>query len=125
MIDLKNSKTTCIGKASGGNKYALDAFIGAVQMVDPVYGLQDIRPRLVRDADGWHIEGAPYYAEVKDNGDRLFCPDKYERSKYIRFPNVALFSGLSKSLSTSKSVLDGELLVNKIVMPTDYGSLAF
>ncbi len=125
MIDVINSKTTYLGKASGGNKYALDAFIGAVKMVDPVYGLQDIKPSLVRDTDGWHVEGAPYYAEVKDNGDRLFCPDKYERSKYIRLPNVALFSGLSKSLSTSKSILDGELLVNKVVMLTDYGSISF
>jgi hypothetical protein len=55
MIEIKNSKTTYLGKASGGDRYALDAFIGAVQMGEPEGLWQDIKPCLVRDADGWHI----------------------------------------------------------------------
>jgi hypothetical protein len=126
VLELKNSKTTELAKAKDGRRrYSIDGFIGAVQMLDPILGWQDIKPRLVRDIDGWHVEGAPYYAEVKDNGDRLFCPDKYEKSKYIRLPNVPLFDGLTKTLASTASKLDVESLASKVVMPTAYGSLAF
>jgi len=76
---------------------------------------EDIKPHLVRDMDGWHIEGAPYYAEIKDNGTRLFCPDRSERSKYFKLPAPPLFSGLSKQIVST--VVDKQLLPNKIVMP--------
>jgi hypothetical protein len=123
MIELKNSKTTYLGKASDRDRYALDAFIGAVQMREPEGQWQDIKPRLVRDADGWHIEGAPYYAEIKDDGSRLFCPDRNEVSKYLRLPGVALFSGLSKNAITNPAKLDGEILPNQITMPTEWGEI--
>ncbi len=121
MIELKNSKTQYLGKAAGRDRYAVDAFIGAVQMCEPGGVWQDIRPRLVRDADGWHIEGAPYYAEIKDSGARLFCPDRNERDKYLRLPAPPLFSGLSRNVVSNPDKLDTQLLPNQITMPADWG----
>src|SRR4030042_5761179 len=98
MIELKNSRTTYLGRASGGDKYTLDGFIGAVQMREPGGQWQDIKPCLVRDAGGWHIDNAPYYAEIRDDGSRLFCPVRNERGKYLRLPSIALFSGLPRNI---------------------------
>jgi hypothetical protein len=123
MIELKNSRTIYLGKASGKEIYGLDAFIGAVQMREPEGQWQDIKPLLVRDADGWHIEGAPYYAEIKDDGTRLFCPDRNERGKYLRLPSPALFTGLGRSVVSNPARLDGELLPNQITMPADWGEI--
>ena len=123
MIELKNSKTTYLGRASGGDKYALNAFIGAVQMREPEGVWQDIKPQLVRDADGWHIEGAPYYAEIKDDGSRLFCPDKNEKSKYLHLPGIALFSGLARNVVSNPNKLDTLLLPNQITLPTAWGEI--
>lgn len=85
---------------------------------------QDIKPRLIRDADGWHVEGAPYYAEVKDNGTRLFLPDKRD-SKAIRLPTFDLVRWLQKNVASSESILDRQLLDNKIVMPFPDGEIRF
>jgi hypothetical protein len=123
MIELKNSKTTYLGKASGGDRYTLDAFIGAIQMRESEGQWQDIRPRLVRDADGWHIEGAPYYAEIKDNGSRLFCPDKNERSKFLRLPGTAIFTGLTRDIVSNPGKLDSLLLPNQVTMSADWGEI--
>jgi hypothetical protein len=121
MIELKNSKIICLDKASGGERYSLDAFIGAVQMREHGGEWQDIRPQLVRDADGWHIEGAPYYAEIKDDGTRLFCPDRNEKSKYLRLPSPVYFATLAKNPVSNPTKLDRTLLPNQITMPTDWG----
>ncbi len=121
MIELKNSRTTYLGRASGGDKYSLDAFIGAVQMREPGGQWQDIQPRLIREAGGWHVEGAPYHAEIKDDGTRLFCPDRNERSRYLRLPAPALFSGIDKNLMTNPGKLDGIHRPNQITMPADWG----
>ncbi|KKN78437.1 hypothetical protein LCGC14_0349690 [marine sediment metagenome] len=100
------------------NKFALNCFLGAVQMrVDDTEPWVDIKPHLVRDTDGWHIEGAPYYAEFKDNGTRLFCPDKFERSKYFKLPNAPLMFTLNKKVVSSPTQIDGQMLPNKIVIP--------
>jgi hypothetical protein len=123
MIELKNSKTQYLGKVSGRERYALDAFIGAVQMREAGGEWQDIKPQLVRDADGWHIEGAPYYAEVKDDGSRLFCPDRNERSRYLRIPAPDLLRGLSKNVVQRRAKLDGELLGDRISMPAEWGEI--
>ncbi len=120
MLELKNSKTTPLG----GKRFALDAFIGAVQMREPDGEWQDIKPHLVRDNDGWHIEGAPYYAEVKDDGTRLFCPDRNEKSKFIRL-TTPLVSGLQKHIMATPTKLDRQLLANKILMPTPWGEIYF
>lgn len=123
MIELKNSRTEYLGKASGKERYSLDAFIGAVQMREPEGQWQDIKPRLVREADGWYVAGAPYHAEIKDDGSRLFCPDKNERSKYLRLPGMALFSGLSRNVVSNPIKLDNLLLPNQITMPTEWGEI--
>jgi hypothetical protein len=123
MIELKNSKITELGITKGRRRTAIDGFIGAVQMLDPTLGWQDIKPRLIRDTDGWHTEGTPYYAEIKDSGDRLFCPDKYERSKYIRLPSIPLFTGLNKTVLNCPTKLDQQLLPSVIRMPTSYGEI--
>jgi hypothetical protein len=128
MIELKNSKTQYLGKAAGRERYVLDAFIGAVQMRSlPIGGgegqWQDIKPRLVRDADGWHIEGAPYFAEIKDSGARLFCPDRNERNNYLRLPAPALFSGPARNVCSNAAKLDGTIMPNQITMPADWGEM--
>jgi hypothetical protein len=121
MIELKNSKTQYLGRASGRDRYSLDAFTGAVQMREPGGPWQDIRPCLVRDADGWHVEGAPYYAEIKDDGSRLFCPDRNERNKYLSLPAPALFAGLGRDVVQNPTKLDRQVLPNQITMPTAWG----
>jgi hypothetical protein len=113
MLRLRNSKTTNLG----GRKYAIDAFIGAVQMSEDGIVWQDIKPSLVRDKDRWHVEGAPYYAEIKDDGTRLFCPDRNEKSRYFRLPNSSLLAPLDKSVRSTPAKLDGQLLPNQILMP--------
>jgi hypothetical protein len=123
MIELKNTKTVYLGKTSGADRYALDACVGALQMRDSGGEWQDIKPALVRDADGWHTEGTPYYAEIKDDGTRLFCPDKNERGKYLKLPAVALLSEPAKNIVESASKLDGSLTPNQVIMPTSWGEI--
>ena len=119
-MELKNSKTTSLG----GNRYALNGFIGAVQMSEDGQKWQDIKPRLVRDVGGWHVVGTPYYAEIKDDGTRLYCPDCNERSKYFKLPAIPLLTSLEKNVSFSPTKLDGEVIPNKVVMPIrDYASI--
>jgi hypothetical protein len=121
MIELKNSRKTYLGRASGGERYSLDAFIGAVQMREAGGEWEDIRPQLVRDSDGWHIAGAPYYAEIKDDGTRLFCPDRNEKSQYLRLPSPVYFAALTKNTVSNPAKLDRTLLPNQITIPTDWG----
>jgi hypothetical protein len=122
MIELKNSKTIELTPAKDGRRrFAVDGFIGAVQMREPGGPWQDIRPRLVRDADGWHIEGAPYYAEIKDDGSRLFCPDRNERNKYLHLPAPALFAGLERNVVQNPTKLDFQMLPNQITIPAAWG----
>jgi hypothetical protein len=121
MIELKNSKTQYLGKVSGRDRYALDAFIGAVQMREPGGPWQDIKPRLIRDTDGWYINGAPYYAEIKDDGSRRFCPDRNERNKYLHLPAPPLFNDLNRNVRQNSDKLSGSFLPNQITMPTDWG----
>jgi hypothetical protein len=121
MIELKNYKTIYLGKVSGGDRYSVDAFIGAVQMRESGGQWQDIRPGLVRDTGGWHIEGAPYYAELKDDGTRLFCPDRNERGKYLRLPAPGQFAGLGRNIISNPAKLDKAPLPNQITMPTEWG----
>jgi hypothetical protein len=123
MIELKNSKTQYLGGAAGRERYSLDAFIGAVQMREPGGQWQNIGPRLTRDADGWHVEGAPYYAEVKDDGSRLFCPDRNERGKYLRLPAPPLFTGLEKNIVQNPAKLGLQMLPNQITMPVEWGEI--
>jgi hypothetical protein len=125
MIEIKNSKTTYLGRISGAERYSLDAFIGAVQMREPGGSWQDIKPRLIRDSSGWHVEGAPYYAEVKDDGTRLFCPDKYERSKYIRFLPHPLYAALGKAVTSKADKLTKQAIPSAIRMESTFGSLEF
>jgi hypothetical protein len=123
MIELKNSKTQYLGKASGRDRYILEAFIGAVQMREPEGQWQDIRPCLIRDSDGWHIEGAPYYAEIKDDGSRLFCPDRNERNKYLRLLAPPLFANLSRNVIQNPDKLGDSFLPNQLTMPADWGEI--
>jgi hypothetical protein len=121
MIELKNSKTQYLGKVSGRDRYMLDAFIGAVQMREPEGKWQDIRPRLVRNTDGWHVEGAPYYAEIKDSGERLFYPEHNERGNYLKIPAPVLFNNLDRNVVSNPAKLDGALTPSQITLPTDWG----
>jgi hypothetical protein len=121
MIELKNSKIQYHGKVSGRDRYTLEAFIGAVQMREPGGLWQDIRSRLVRDDDGWHVEGAPYYAEIKDDGSRLFCPDRNEQGKHFKIPAPVLFENLARNVVSNPAKLDGALTPSQITLPTDWG----
>lgn len=126
MLELKNSKTTYLGKAlDGRDKFALDAFIGAVQMSKDGKVWEDIKPRLVRKPtdDGYYVDRVPYYAEFNDNGSRLFCPDRYQRTEFFGLSAIPLLSNLPKNLVSSPTKLDGEILPNKIVMPAYWGEI--
>lgn len=99
MIELKNSKTTYLGKAPDGrNRYALDASIGAVQMKGEGEDWQDIKPRIVKTATGWRIDGAPYSLELSSDGGRRIFPNRQDRSKYIHLPAMAFFKTLPKRI---------------------------
>lgn len=119
-MQLKNSKITSL---SGGRRI-IDGFTSAVQMSPDGKAWEDIKPNLIRDPDGWHIEGSPYYAEVKDTGERLFCPDKNEKSKYIRLPAHQLLNGLTLNPVSMPSMLDSQLLHSQFSMPfPPYGQI--
>ncbi len=120
-MELKNSKTTYLGKVDGRHKFAVNGHIGAVQMSENGQVWQDIKPQLVRDADGWHIENAPYYAEFKDNGTRLVCPDKNEPSKFLRLPGYSLVTALPKVLTSIPTKIDKQVLPSVVRIPTAWG----
>jgi len=128
MLELKNSKTTYLGKAPDGrDKFAIDGFIGAVQMREPDGEWVDIKPRLVRKPadDGYYVDRVPYYAEVNDDGSRLFCPDRNERSKFLLLPAIPLFTGLPRNIVSSPTKLDRQVLDSNVVMPTLWGEIRF
>lgn len=117
---LRNSKRTQIAK----NKYAIDGHIGAILMSEDGKVWEDIKPRLVRDLTGWHVDGAPYYAEIKDDGTRLFCPDRNEKSKYFKLPSPPMLSTLTKNVISAPSKIDRQLLPNTVIMPyTDFADI--
>jgi len=104
-MELKNSKTTHLG----GNKFALDAFIGAVQMREaPDKPWQDIKPQLVRDTEGLHIEGAPYAIKITSDGDRRIYPDKTDLSKWIYLPIPAFVRDLPKRIVGNQIIASAE-----------------
>jgi hypothetical protein len=121
MLELKNSKTIYLGHS----KFAVDCFIGAVQMREPDGEWVDIKPRLVRKPtdDGYYADRVPYYAEFNDDGSRLFCPDKYQGGVFFGLATIPLLANLPKNLVTSPTKLDGEILLNKVVMPASWGEI--
>ena len=121
MRYLRNSKTTPLGSG----RFTVDGFIGAAQMSKDAVNWQDIKPHLVRDIDGWHIEGAPYRAKVGDDGSRLFIPDPDIPSKFFKLPTNALWQALPKSVISNPAKIDKQLLPNQITMPTGFGEMRF
>jgi len=120
-IETRNAKIVDLG----GGRYSIDAFMSPVQMRVGGGEWQDIKPKLVRDKDGWHVEGAPYYAEVKDNGERLFRPNKYDGAKYLRLPSVPLVANTSKNVINEPTLLDGEVLPNRVRMTETWGHIDY
>jgi hypothetical protein len=120
-MQLRNHKRRYLGSIDKKGRYAIDAFIGAVQMSENGKVWEDIKPRLLRDSDGWHVEGAPYYAEVKDDGSRLFCPDRDDKSKYLRILSFPLVQNLNKNILSSETKIDRQILPNRVRMPTEWG----
>jgi hypothetical protein len=118
MIELSNSKTTRLGK----RRSRCACFIGAVQMNDN--GWVDIEPQLIRNHNGWKLVGAPYYAEVKDNGERIFYPDKYDRTDYFRIPAQPLFSP-EKNIAYGRNKITKTPVPNFITMSYDWGRLDY
>ncbi len=124
MIELKNSKTTYIGRDKGRDKSALDCFLGAVQMQDPVLGWVDIKPRIERIGDIAYVRDASYDANVNMvTGAREFYPDKDDHSKYLKLPAVPLVSAFAKQIVNTPTMLDESLLPNQIAMPTAWGTI--
>lgn len=123
-MELSNSITTDLGNG----RYLLQGFIGAVQMrPDVSLPWENIKPRLVRNnADnGWVIDGAPYHAEVLDNGERLFCPDKYKQSHFMRIYPHILTKQLDMLPYYHPNKIDHELLPSKLAMQSQFGTLYF
>lgn len=127
MLELKNAKEISLGKTKDGrNRKAIYGHIGPVQMLEP-FGWVDILPQLVRlpTNDGYFVDGTPYYAETKDNGDRLFCPDKYDRTKYLKILAHPLYDKLDKIISSQPSQLDKVLRPSQLNMYPSFGELVF
>ena len=99
MIELKNSKTTFLGRAPDGrNRFAIDSSIGAIQMRESGGQWQDIQPQIVRDTDGFHVEGTPYAVKMSADGDRTIYPDKTDLSKLLYLPVPAFIKSLPKKI---------------------------
>lgn len=125
MIELKNSKTTYRGKSlDGRERFASDSAIGALQMSEDGQAWQDILPRFIRGTGGWYSSGAPYYASVRDDGTRLFCPDRNERSKYIKMLSTPLLQAASKVVISTPSPHQAAL-PDRIAMATTWGAIHF
>ena len=124
MLELRNSKKVELARARNGRRrFALNGFIGAVQMLDPMEGWVDIKPRLVRVVDGWEVQGAPYYSKYFDDGSLLFCPDKYEKSKYLKVMGNPLWSKLAKKVLSAPIKIDKTVLPSIISVATEFGEI--
>lgn len=109
MIELSNSKRTYLGKTPDGrDRWALDVSIGAIQMREPGGEWQDIKPQVVRDTEGWHVEGAPYGLEVLADGTRRVYPDRLDKSKWLYLPAVDLFRKLTKRIEGNKIICSAQ-----------------
>lgn len=97
-IELRNSKTTYLGKtANGRERFALDSSVAPIQMLDPALGWQDIAPRLVVEGGKRVSQGTPYRLEIDEFGGRTIYPDRTDLSKYISLPSMNFFSNLTKT----------------------------
>ena len=105
MIELKNSKTTFLGRAPDGrNRFAIDSSIGAIQMRESGGQWQDIQPQIVRDTDGFHVEGTPYAVKMSADGDRTIYPDKTDLSKLLYLPVPAFIKSLPKRIEGNRII---------------------
>lgn len=98
MMELKNSKTTFLGRANGRDCFALDASIGALQMRGEGEEWQDIKPTIVQTAQGWRVDGAPYAVDFSADGGRKIFPDRQDRSKYLNLPAMPFFKNLTRRI---------------------------
>lgn len=104
-VELRNSKITRLPNAPDGRqRFALDCSIGAVQMREAGGEWQDIKPRLVKDTEGWHAEGTPYALKILDDGTRTIYPDRTDLGKYIHLPAPAMLQGLPKRIEGNKLI---------------------
>jgi len=89
VIELKNSKTTYLGKTPDGrDKFALDCHINAVQMRETGKDWEDIDPTIEElDADGSTINftRTPMLVKVGKDSKRRIYPDRTDLSYWIEF----------------------------------------
>ncbi|HUU64122.1 MAG TPA: hypothetical protein VMX96_09445 [Dehalococcoidia bacterium] len=94
-IELSNSRRTFLGKAPDGRtRWALDCSIRAIQMREQGKDWVDIQPQFVPDAQGWHVEGAPYAFEVARDGARRIFTDRVDRTQQLYLPTMLFFKDL-------------------------------
>lgn len=109
MIELRNSKPTYLGKTlDGRDRFAVDSYIGAIQMREDDKDWEDINPRLVEDAEGWHSEGTPYSFRILRSGARTIYPDRTIRNEHLHFPAIPLFAALPKRQEGNQIIATGD-----------------
>ena len=89
MIELSNSKKTYLGKAiDGGDRWALDCSIGAIQFRENGGEWQDIDPSIEEaDIDGFSLKftQVPYLGRIGEDSHRRIYPDRTDLSYWIEF----------------------------------------
>lgn len=105
MLELSNSRKVFLGRAPDGrDRWALDCSLGALQMRGVDEPWQDIKPALVKTAQGWQVDGAPYALEFSADGGRRIFPDRQDRNKYLHLPAVAFFKDLPKRIEGNRII---------------------
>ncbi len=121
MIDLARYKTIPLG----GGRFAGRSTMAPLQMRETGGQWQEIKPVLVQDGSGYHVEGTPYLCQIGSDGSRVITPDRTEPSKYVRLPSNPLFSALPKTVVSGFNISNKGTALNTLSMPTSWGGFKF
>ena len=121
MIELRNSKVVRLPDLPNQRaRFSLDCALQALQMREEGKDWEDIKPCLVPDAEGWHVEGAPYLCQIAKDGSRRIVPNRTEPSKYLYLPAVDLFRALPKR-QEGNQIIAGSVAFDVIFQFTNTG----
>jgi len=124
-VQTRNYKKVLLGRSGDRKRYSLDAFMGPVLMSEDGATWSDIKPRLVPDGIGFRVDGAPYECFIDAQGGRQVYPERGVRGKYLKLPPTGLTRLYNKQLVSTPTMLDGELLNNRMVMLTPFGNMSY
>lgn len=125
---LKNSIKRSLGSSPDGRRrWAINAFIGAVQMSKDGDNWQDIKPQIVKKNDIWQIDNAPYEVEISNEGGRKIYISRGDKSRYINILANPLIKKYlpNRQLRWNPAKIDGVPIRNEVVMPTPWGGISF